>query len=130
MDVIFMILRLIVSLIIIFGLMIIVLKYSKKGIDSSTRRSYTKIVDKTQISKDSFVVVLRIGKEGMVMLTSAGHTQKLKDLTEDEIKKAEEDKQEAFDEMTKVYGKFIDVSRSKVTSTIKKIMSKEEKHEE
>ena len=129
MDFIFMILRLIVALIVIFGLMIIILKYSKKGIDSATRRSYTKIVDRTQISKDSFIVVLRVGKEGMVLLTSTGHTQKLKDLSEEEINKAEEDKQEAFKEMTKAYDKFIDISKKKLQAAIGKIKSKEEKHE-
>ena len=130
MDFIFMILRLIGALIIIFGLMIIVLKYSKKGIDSTTRRNYTKIIDKTQISKDSFIVVLRVGNEGMVLLTSTGHTQKLKDLSEEEINKAEADKQEAFDEMTKAYDKFVDISKDKVRAVIGKIKSKEEKHEE
>lgn len=130
MDFIFMILRLIGALIIIFGLMIIVLKYSKKGIDSATRRNYTKIIDKTQISKDSFIVVLRVGNEGMVLLTSTGHTQKLKDLSEEEINKAEADKQESFKEMTKAYDKFIDISKNKVRAAIGKIKSKEEKHEE
>ena len=129
MDFIFMILRLIGALIVVFGLLIIILKYSKKGLDSSTRRSYTKIVDRTQISKDSFIVVLRVGKEGMVILTSSGHTQKLKDLSEEEINKAEEDKQEAFDEMTKVYGKFIDISKKKLQAAIGKIKSKEEKND-
>jgi len=129
MDFIFMILRLIGALIVVFGLLIIILKYSKKGLDSSTRRSYTKIVDRTQISKDSFIVVLRVGKEGMVILTSSGHTQKLKDLSEEEINKAEEDKQEAFKEMTKAYDKFIDISKDKVRTVLGKIKSKEEKHE-
>ncbi|PRR83970.1 hypothetical protein CLVI_06240 [Clostridium vincentii] len=124
-----MILKLIVALIILFGLMIIVLKYSKKGMDNSTRRSYSKIVDRTQISKDSFVIVLRVGKEGMVILTAAGHTQKLKDLSEEEINKAEEDKQEAYVEMTKVYGNFIDILKKKVYAVIGKIKSKEEKNE-
>lgn len=129
MDYIFMILRLIGAFIIIFGLMIILLKYSKKGMDNSTRRSYTKIVDRTQISKESFIVVLRVGKEGMVILTAAGHTQKLKDLSEEEINKAEKDKEEAYKEMTKIYGKFIDISKEKVQAAIGKIKSKEEKHE-
>ena len=130
MDFIFMILRLIGALIIIFGLMIIVLKYSKKGIDITTRRNYTKIIDKTQISKDGFIVVLRVGNEGMVLLTSTGHTQKLKDLSEEEINKAEADKQESFKEMTKAYDKFVDISKDKVRAVIGKIKSKEEKHEE
>lgn len=129
MDFIFMSLRLIAALIIVFGLMIIILKYSKKGIDSTTRRSYTKIVDKTQISKDSFIVVLKVGKEGMVLLTSTGHTEKLKDLSEEEINKVEADKQEAFKEMTKAYDKFIDISKDKLQAAIGKIKSKEEKHE-
>jgi len=129
MDLFFMSLRLIVALIVIFGLMIIILKYSKKGIDSTTKRNYTKIIDKTQISKDSFIVVLRVGKEGMLLLTSTGHTQKLKDLSEEEINKAEADKQEAFKEMTKAYDKFIDISKDKVRTVLGKIKSKEEKND-
>lgn len=123
------ILKLIGSLIILFALMVAVLKFSKKGIDNTTRRNYTKIIDKTQISKDSFIIVMKLGKEGMVLLTSSGHTEKLKDLSEEEVIEIEENKIQALNEMTKVYDKFLELSKDKMQDVLGKIKLKEDKHE-
>lgn len=114
-----MIIKLIFALIVIFGLMIIVAKYSNKGLKSINNKKYTQIIDRIQISKDSNIIVLKIGKKGMVLLTSTGHTEKLQDLTEEEIEKIQESKMESYESMTQAFDKIIS-----------KIKSKEDKDEE
>lgn len=114
-----MIIKLIFALIVIFGLMIIVVKYSNKGLKSINNKKYTTIIDRIQISKDSHIIVLKIGTKGMVLLTSTGHTEKLQDLTEEEIIKIQESKMESYESMTQAFDKIIS-----------KIKSKEDKDEE
>ncbi|WP_185966688.1 flagellar biosynthetic protein FliO [Clostridium cibarium] len=117
------------ALIIIFALMVIVLKYTRQGIKKTTGKKYVKVVDRTQISKDTFIVVVRTGEEGMVILTAAGHTEKLKDLSSEEMDKIENDNEEYLREMTQMYDKFIMSSKKKLHLAITKIKSKEDKHE-
>ena len=124
-----MIFKLIVSLIIILGLMLILVKYSKKGVNSTIGKKYTKIIDRTQISKDSYILVVQIGKSGMVLLTSPNHTERLKELTEEEIIEIEKTKKESMEEMTKVYDRFVSTSKNKTLNFIDKIKSKESKNE-
>ncbi len=96
----------------------------------TTGGKYIKIIEKTQLSKDSFIVVLRIGNEGMVMLTSSGHTEKLKDITKEEIEEIESKKQQSLDEMSKVYEKILSSSKEKVNLLMSKIKLKEDRDEE
>lgn len=123
------IIRIIGGLIVVLGLMVITLKYTRQGIKKSTSKKYIKIVDRTQISKDNFIVVVRTGEEGMVILTAPGHIEKLKDLSKEEMDKIETDNEEYLKEMTQIYDKFINSAKEKLHSTITKIKSKEDKHE-
>ncbi|MDS0524098.1 flagellar biosynthetic protein FliO [Clostridium sp. SHJSY1] len=123
------IIKLVIGLIVVFGLMIIALKYGRQGIKKSTSKKYIKIVDKTQISKDSFIAVVRTGEVGMVILTAPGHTEKLKDLSKEEVDKIENDNEEYLKEMTQIYDKFIMYIKENLHLTISKIKSKEDKHE-
>lgn len=122
------IIKLVVGLVVVFGLMIIALKYGRQGIKKTTSKKYVKIVDRTQISKDSHIVVLRTGEVGMVILTTPGHTEKLKDLSKEEIDKIESDNEEYIQEMTEVYNKFTVSLKEKLHLMINKIKSKEDKH--
>lgn len=122
-------LNLVFSLIIVLGLMLITFKFLNKGIKKTSGNKYIKIIEKTQISKDSFIIVLRAGEEGMAILTSPGHTEKLKDLTKDEIKSLEKSKEESIKEIDKLYESIINTSKDKVQLAISKIKSKEDKNE-
>lgn len=124
------IIKLVVSLAIIMLLMFISFKYMNKGMQMTTGGKYVKVIEKTQLSKDTFIVVLRVGNEGMVMLTSSGHTEKLKDITKEEIEEIESKKQESLDEMSKVYDKILSSSKEKIDLFMCKIKLKEDRDEE
>ena len=98
-----LILKLILTLAIVFGLMILTLRYSKKGISKINAQKYVKIIDRVQIAKDIYVVILKIGDEGQVVLMSSANSEVLKKLTSEELKEIEDGKNEAYENMTNAF---------------------------
>lgn len=124
-----MIFKLIVSMIIIFALMIILFKYANKGIDGNLNKKYVKVIERVQISKDGYILVVKVGKKGMVLSTSTGHTEKLQELTEEELAEIEEAKQQALKDMNNKYEGILNNFKSLSIEAWGKIKSKEDKHE-
>ena len=98
-----LILKLILTLAIVFGLMILTLRYSKKGINKINAQKYVKIIVRVQIAKDIYVVILKIGDEGQVVLMSSANSEVLKKLTSEELKEIEDGKNEAYENMTNAF---------------------------
>ena len=98
-----LIIKLILTLAIVFGLMILTLRYSKKGINKINAQKYVKIIDRVQIAKDIYVVILKIGDEGQVVLMSSANSEVLKKLTSEELKEIEDGKNEAYENMTNAF---------------------------
>ena len=124
-----MIFKLIVSMIIIFALMIILFKYANKGINGNLNKKYVKVIERVQISKDGYILVVKVGKKGMVLSTSTGHTEKLQELTEEELAEIEEAKQQALKDMNNNYEGILNNFKSLSIEGWGKIKSKEDKHE-
>ena len=124
-----MIFKLIVSMIIIFALMIILFKYANKGINGNLNKKYVKVIERVQISKDGYILVVKVGKKGMVLSTSTGHTEKLQELTEEELAEIEEAKQQALKDMDNKYEGILNNFKSLSIEAWGKIKSKEDKHE-
>ena len=129
MDFALMIFKLIVSMIIIFALMIILFKYANKGINGNLNKKYVKVIERVQISKDGYILVVKVGKKGMVLSTSTGHTEKLQELTEEELAEIEEAKQQALKDMNNKYEGILNNFKSLSIEAWGKIKSKEDKHE-
>ena len=124
-----MIFKLIVSMIIIFALMIILFKYANKGINGNLNKKYVKVIERVQISKDGYILVVKVGNKGMVLSTSTGHTEKLQELTEEELAEIEEAKQQALKDMNNKYEGILNNFKSLSIEAWGKIKSKEDKHE-
>ena len=129
MDFTLMIFKLIVSMIIIFALMIILFKYANKGINGNLNKKYVKVIERVQISKDGYILVVKVGNKGMVLSTSTGHTEKLQELTEEELAEIEEAKQQALKDMNNKYEGILNNFKSLSIEAWGKIKSKEDKHE-
>ncbi|MFR3909760.1 MAG: flagellar biosynthetic protein FliO [Clostridium paraputrificum] len=129
MDFTLMIFKLIVSMIIIFALMIILFKYANKGINGNLNKKYVKVIERVQISKDGYILVVKVGKKGMVLSTSTGHTEKLQELTEEELAEIEEAKQQALKDMNNKYEGILNNFKSLSIEAWGKIKSKEDRHE-
>ena len=120
-----MIFKLIVSMIVIFALMIILFKYANKGINGNLNKKYVKVIERVQISKDGYI----LGNKGMVLSTSTGHTEKLQELSEEELAEIEEAKQQALKDMNKKYEGILNNFKSLSIEAWGKIKSKEDRHE-
>lgn len=129
MDFTLMIFKLIVSMIVIFALMIILFKYANKGINGNLNKKYVKVIERVQISKDGYILVVKVGNKGMVLSTSTGHTEKLQELSEEEVAEIEEAKQQALKDMNNKYEGILNNFKSLSIEAWGKIKSKEDRHE-
>lgn len=92
MEYIFLILKLILALIFVFGLMFLLAKLSNNQIDKINNNRYIKVLEKTSISKENSIMLVRIGKKGYVISSSNKGLEKLEEVSEEDIKNIEIDK--------------------------------------
>lgn len=90
---------------------------------------YIKVIDRVQITKENSILIVKIGEKGYIMTSTAGHMEKLSELSEDEIKNIEENKKKSNEEIIKNYKQAGLKFKGMISKTIKNIGSKEEKHE-
>ena len=113
MDYVYLIFKLIFALLVVLLFMILALRFSNKGITKYNSKKYARVIDRIQLSKESSIVILKLGDKGIVLLTSTNHTEKLEELTKEEIELIEKNKQEGYEEMTQVFNKIINKVRLK-----------------
>lgn len=125
MDQVIIIFRYVFALALVFGLLFLSAKLSNKGLTKFNENKYIKVIDRVQLTKDSAICIIKIGEKGLVVITSTGHTEKLEELTKEEIEKIEKEKSRGYEEMSASINKYFDKYKTK----IHKIKSKEEKNE-
>ncbi len=123
MDIFMMIIKLIISLVIILGLILILFKLSNKKINDINDNKYINVIDKVQISKDSYILIVKIGKKGYVMSSSGGKTEKLEDLSEEEMINIQKEKLKRFEETNIKYENTINLIKERALKLKKKICS-------
>ena len=82
-----------VFIILMIGVILIAYKVNGISIQNVGLDRYTKILEKVAINKDTYLVVLKTGNDGCVLLVSNNNIERIKDLTIDEVKDIEERKQ-------------------------------------
>lgn len=125
-----MFMQLLIALGITLGIMFLSYRILGTKVDRINDNKYTKVIERTQITKDNAILVVRVGKKGYVMMTSGNSVEKLSELSEEEINEIEEKKKKSNQEVIDGYNRFISVSKNNVSKILKNIRSKEEKHEE
>ncbi|GAA0107110.1 MULTISPECIES: flagellar biosynthetic protein FliO [Clostridium] len=114
MDLIFMIIKLIFTLVVVLGLMYLVFKISGNRLNKINEGKYIKVLEKVQISKDTSIVVLKIGKKGYIMSSSNNNTEKIDEISEEEILLLEEEKKIEKEKINQQYEVAIKGLKSKV----------------
>lgn len=66
-------------------LIFISLKLSQKSLSKIGSGSYINVLEKLNLSKDMYLLVIKIGNTGCVIVVSSNHTQVIKNLSENEI---------------------------------------------
>lgn len=123
MDFTFLIIKLFFALIVVFSLMYLVFKLSGEKVNRMNEGKYIKVLERTQISRDSSITVVKIGKKGYVLSTSNNKVEKLDDLTEEEILILEENKRLEKEILNEKYELTIKEFKSKI-SRLKKTKAK------
>ena len=124
-----MLIKLLIALGITLGIMFLSYKVLGTKVESVNNSKYIKVIERTQLSKDSALLVIKAGKKGYIMSCSANNIEKVEELSEDEINEIEENKKKSNQEIIDGYNKFISVSKNNVSKILNNIRSKEEKHE-
>ncbi|AWK50952.1 flagellar formation protein [Clostridium beijerinckii] len=124
-----MLVKLILALGVTLGLMFLSFKLMGTKLSAINNNKYVKVIDRVQVTKENFILIVKIGKKGYVMTSTAGHMEKLSELSEEEINIIEEDKKKAAAEISENYNELILKLRKNFSKIVKNIKSKEEKHE-
>jgi flagellar protein FliO/FliZ len=121
--------QLIFALGVTFGLMFLSFKVMGSKYNVINNNKYIKVIDRVQITKENSILIVKMGEKGYIMTSTAGHMEKLSELSEDEIKNIEENKKKSNEEIIKNYKRAGLKFKGMISKTIKNIGSKEEKHE-
>lgn len=109
-----MILKLIFALVTILALMLILYKLSNKKISDINSNKYINVIDRVQIAKDSYILIVKIGKKGYVMSSCAGKTEKLEDLCEEEMINIQNEKEKRVLENSIKYEETIETIKESI----------------
>ena len=109
-----MIIKLIFALVVVLGLMYLVFKISGNRLNKINEGKYIKVLEKVQISKDTSIVVVKIGKKGYIMSSSNNNTEKIDEISEEEILLLEEEKRIEKEKINQQYEVAIKGLKSKV----------------
>ena len=115
MDFIFLLFKLIFALAVVLGLMYLSFKLSNNKISQFNEGKYIKVIERNQISKDTAIVVVKIGKKGYVLSTSNNSTNKIDELSEEETLLLEEEKRLEKEKVSKQYEIAITNLKSKIS---------------
>ena len=121
--------QLILALGVTLGLMFLSFKLMGTKLNAINNNKYMRVIDRVQVTKENTILIVKIGQKGYVMTSSAGHMEKLSELSEEEINIIEEDKKKAAEDIAEGYNKLILKSKKSFSKIVKNLRSKEEKHE-
>jgi len=121
--------QLVLALGVTLGLMFLSFKLMGTKLSTINNNKYMRVIERVQVTKENTILIVKIGQKGYVMTSSAGHMEKLLELSEEEINIIEEDKKKAAQDMAENYNKLMLKSKTSFLKIVKNIKSKEEKHE-
>lgn len=125
-----MFIQLIIALGITLGLMFLSFKVLGTRVNKINDNKYIKVIERVQVTKESNILLVKVGKKGYVMTSTTGNMEKLSELSEEEIIEIEEEKKKLAQDMNETYNKFISKTGQYVSSIVKKIRAKEDKNED
>ncbi len=123
-----MFLKLVISLGVVLLLMFLTFKFANNGVKKVSNDKYIKVIDRTQIGKDISLLIVKVGEEGWIMGTSNGKSEKLKELTKEEILEIEKKKKQKEEDLKEFYKVIEDKMMCRISTIAKKFKAKEEKN--
>ena len=124
-----MFIQLLFALAITLGIMFLSYKLLGTKVESINNNKYVKVIERTQVTKDNAILVVKIGKKGYVMSSTGSSMDKLTELSEEEVKELEENKKKYNKEVMDKYNNVALSMKNNIPKIFKNMRSKEEKHE-
>lgn len=84
-------------------LLVAILKLTEGKLKGLSKGKYVKIIEKTALSKNSSIYLLKLGEEGAVILTNDKGAETIKELSKEEIEKIELEKEMSLLEINTKY---------------------------
>ncbi|MBU5454790.1 flagellar biosynthetic protein FliO [Caproiciproducens sp. MSJ-32] len=112
--------KLLSALVVVFALMFILVKISNRKLDKLNEGKYIRVLERTNISKDNSIILLKIGKKGYVISSSNKGIEKLEEISEEEIAEIYENKEKQKEEISQQYEDLI----KKLNLKVKKLKNK------
>lgn len=125
-----MIMQLMIALGITLGIMFLCYKVFGTRVNGINRNKYVQVLERTQITKENSILVVKVGEKGYVITSTPERVDKLSELSEEEISEIEENKRLYNEEVLEGYNKLISFSKDNALKMVNKIRSKEENNEE
>ena len=92
-EFIYMLLKIIVLLPFIIMLIYFSFKYGGKKLETIQNGRYFKVLERITISKDNYLLVVKMGEKAYIMCSTAKSIEILKEITEDELDMIEKSKE-------------------------------------
>lgn len=112
--------KLLFALIVVFGFMFILIKISNSKLNKINQGKYIKVLERTNISKDNSIILLKIGNKGYVIGSSSKGIEKIEEISEEEIAVIDKNKEKQKEEVNQQYEEFI----KKLNLKFKKLKNK------
>ncbi len=116
MDFAFLFLKLIFALVVVLGSMYLTFKLSGDKLSKINNNKYIKVLERSQISKESSIAVVKVGNKGYILSISNNKIEKLDELSKEEILIIEEDKIREKEKINEQYNVAISGLKSKINS--------------
>ncbi|MBY6836382.1 flagellar formation protein [Clostridium botulinum] len=116
-----MIIKLIMSLLVVFSLMFLIFRVLGSKVKAVNDNKYVKVIDRTQITKENSIIVVKVGNKGYLLANTQTGMEKLEDLSEEEVNKIEEDKRNNMYIINESYIKKSENMKKKVLNIFKNL---------
>lgn len=116
MDFAFLFIKLIFALVVVLGFMYLTFKLSGDKLSKINNNKYIKVLEKSQISRESSIAVVKVGNKGYILSISNSKIEKLDELSEEEILNIEEDKIREKEKINEQYNVVVSGFKSKINS--------------
>lgn len=120
MELAILIIKLLLALVVVFGLMFLLVKLSNNKLNKINHGKYIKVLERTNLSKDNSIILLKVGKKGYIIGSSSKGIEKLEEISEEEIALIDENKEKQKEEINQQYEEII----RKVSLKFKKIKNR------
>lgn len=122
-----MILKLIFAMVIVLGSLLIISKLASNKVSKINESKYIKVLERSQISKNSYIMVLKIGEKGYLISNCDGKTEMIDTISKEEIEKLERIKKEEKEKVQGIYEDLYKKWHDKSKYFIKRFKKKWEK---